>query len=92
MIDRQSRDYRPSFCRRFFDKTSSTDRLAIVGLTTHDRATFEGRYHDLNFFKTSACYRPIIGRSSPDALPMTKPMKIGGSVNEAFSLGASTKK
>ena len=81
-----------SVCRRFFDKTSSTDRLEIVGrLTPDDQATF-GRYHDANFFKTSANCRSIIGRSSPDASPMTKPLKIGGSVNETFNLGASTKK
>ena len=81
-----------SVCRWFVDKMASTDRLAIVGrLTPDDRATF-GRYYDENFFKTSADCRPIIGRSSPDASPMTKPMKIGGSVNETFNLGASTKK
>ena len=43
-------------------------------------------------FKTSADCRPIIGRPSPDASPMTNPLKIGGSVNETFNLGASTKK
>ena len=43
-------------------------------------------------FKRSADCRPIIGRQTPDASPMTKPMKIGGSVNETFNLGASTKK
>ena len=99
MIGRQSGDYRPydgrypvSVCRRFFDKLSSTDRLAIVGrLTSDDRATF-GRYPDEKIFKTSADCRPIIGRPSPDASPMTKPLKIGGSVNETFNLGASTKK
>ena len=99
MIGRQSGDYRPydcrypvSVCRRFFDKLSSTDCLAIVGrLTPDDRATF-GRYHDEKIFKTSADCRPIIGRPSPDASPMTKPLKIGGSVNETFNLGASTKK
>ena len=94
-VGRPSAEWRPisaSVCRRFFDKTSSTDRLAIVGrLTPDDRASF-GRYHDVNFFKTSADCRPIIGRPSPDASPMTKPMKIGGSVNETFNLGASTKK
>ena len=99
MIGRQSGDYRPyvgrypvSVCRRFFDKLSSTDHLAIVGrLTPDDRATL-GRYHDEKIFKTSADCRPIIGRPSPDASPMTKPLKIGGSVNETFNLGASTKK
>ena len=99
MIGRQSGDHRPndgrypaSVCRRFFDKMSSTDRLAIVGLLTpDDRATF-GRYHDEKVFKKSADCRPIIGRLLPDASPMTKPLKIGGSVNETFNLGASTKK
>ena len=99
MIGRQSGDYRPyagrylvSVCRRFFDKLSSTDRLAIVGrLTPDDHATF-GRYHDEKIFKTSADCRPIIGRPSPDASPMTKPLKIGRSVNETFNLCASTKK
>ena len=99
MIGRQSGDYRPydgrypvSVCRRFFDKLSSTDCLAIVSrLTPDDRTTF-GRYHDEKMFKTSADCRPIIGRPSPDASPMTKPLKIGGSVNEIFNLGASTKK
>ena len=42
--------------------------------------------------KKSSKRRPIIGRPSPDASPMTKPLKIGGSVNETFNLGASTKK
>ena len=70
---------------------SSTDRLAIVGrLTPDDRATL-GRYNDEKIFKKSADCRPIIGRPSPDASPMTKPLKIGGSVNETFNLGASTK-
>ena len=46
---------------------------------------------DFMMEKSSKC-RPIIGRPSPDASPMTKPMKIGGSVNETFNLGASTKK
>ena len=99
MIGRPSGDYRPydgrypvSVCRRFFDKLSSTDRLAIVGrLTVDDRATFSW-YHDKKIFKTSADCRPIIGRPSPDASPMTKPLKIGESVNETFNLGASTKK
>ena len=99
MIGRQSGDYRRyegrypgSVCRRFFDKLSSTDRLAIVGrLTPDDRATF-GRYYDEKIFKTSADCGPIIGRPSPDASPMTKPLKIGRSVNETFNLGASTKK
>ena len=99
MIGRQSGDHRPndgrylaSVCRRFFDKMSSTDRLAIVGrLTPDDRATF-GRYHDEKIFEKSADCRPIIGRPSPDASPMTKPLKIGGSVNETFNLCASTKK
>ena len=99
MIGRQSGDHRPndgrysaSVCRRIFDKMSSTDGLAIVGrLTPDDRPTF-GRCHDEKFFKTSADCRPIIGRPSPDASPMTKSLKIGGSVNETFNLGASTKK
>ena len=99
MIGRQSGDHRPndgrypaSVCRWFFDKMSSSNRLAIVGrLTPDDRATF-GRYHDENFFKTSADCRPIIGRLSPDASPMTKPMIIGESVNETFNLVASTNK
>ena len=99
MIGRQSGDHRPndgrylaSVCRRFFDKMSSTDRLAIVGrLTPDDRATY-GRYHDEKIFNKSADRRPIIGRPSPDASPMTKPLKIGGSVNETFNLSASTKK
>ena len=51
-----------------------------------------GRYHDVNFFKTSTDCQPIIGRPSPDASPMTNPLKIGGSVNETFNLGARTKK
>ena len=46
--------------------------------------------------KKNSKSRPIVGRSSgrpsPDASPMTKPLKIGGSVNETFNLGASTKK
>ena len=99
MIGRQSGDHRPndgrypaSACRRLFDKISSTDRLAIVGrLTPDDRATF-GRYLDEKIFKISADCRSIIGRPLPDASPMTKPLKIGGSVNETFNLGASTKK
>ena len=99
MIGRQSGNcrsydgrYPVSVCRQFFNKLSSTDRLAIVGRLTPDvRATF-GRYHDEKIFKTSADCRPSIGRPSPDASPMTKPLKIGGSVNETFNLGASTKK
>ena len=101
MIGRQSGDHRPnddrypaSVCRRFFDKMASTNRLAIVGrLTLDDRATFD-RYHDVhvNVFKKSATCRPNIRRPSPDASPMTKPMKIGGWVNETFNLGASIKK
>ena len=99
MIDRQSGDYRPydgrypvSVCRRFFDKLSSTDRLVIVDrFTPDDRATI-GRY----MMKKSSKRRPIVGRSSgdhrPDASPMTKPLKIVGSVNETFNLGAPTKK
>ena len=98
MIGRQSGDHRPndggysaSVCRRFFDKMSSTDRLAIVGrLKPDDLATF-GRYHE-KIFKKSADCRPINGRPSPDASPMIKPLKIGKSVNETFNLGASTKK
>ena len=88
-IGRQSGDHRPndgrypaSVCRRrFFDTMSWTDRLAIVGRTSAD----------IMMKKSSKC-RPIIGRPSPDASPMTRPMKIGGSVNETFNLGASTKK
>ena len=99
MIGRQSGDHRPnggrypvSVCRRFVDKMSSTDRLTIVGrLTPDDRSTF-GRCHDEKIIKKSADCRPIIGRPSPDASPMKKSLKIGGSVNEAFNLGASTKK
>ena len=73
-------------------KCQSTDRLAIVGrLTPDDRATI-GRCHDEKIFQKSADCRPIIGRPSPDASPMTKTLKIGGSVNETFNLGASTKK
>ena len=71
---------------------SSTNRRAIVGrLTPDDRAIF-GRHYDEKIFKKSAACRPIIGRPSPDASPMTKRLKIGGSVNETFNLGASTKK
>ena len=99
MIGRQSGDHRPnddrypaSVCRRLFDTMSSTDCLAIVGRLTPDgRATF-GRYLDENIFKMSADCRSIIGRPSPDASPMTKPLKIGGSVNETFNLGVSIKK
>ena len=70
---------------------SSPDPLAIVGrLTPDDRATF-GRYHDEKIFKKSADCRSVNGRPSPDASPMTKPLKIGGSVNKTFNLGASTK-
>ena len=84
--------YPASVCRRFFDNMSSTDRRAINSrLTPDDRATV-GRFYDVNFFKKSADCRPIIGRPSPDASPTTKPLKIGGSVNETFNLGASTKK
>ena len=65
---------------------------SIVGRLAPDlkRATF-GRYDDVNFFKTSVDCRPIIGRPSPHASP-TKPLKIVGSVNETFNLGASTTK
>ena len=99
MIGRQSGDHRPndgrypaSVCRQLFDKMSSTDRLAIVGRLTPDgRVTF-GRYLDEKIFKMSADCRSIIGRPSPDASPMAKSLKIGGSVNETFNLGASTKK
>ena len=101
MIGRQSGDHRPSdgryrasVCRRFLDKIlmSLTDRLPIVGqLTPDDLATFD-RYHSEKIFKKSADCRPIIGRPSPDASPMTKPMNIGGSVNDTFNLGASTEK
>ena len=99
MIGRQSGDHRPNDGRypayvslRLLDKMSSTDRRAIDGrLTPDDRATV-GRFHDVNFFKKSADCMPIIGRPSPDASPMTKRLKIGGSVNETFNLGASTKK
>ena len=73
MIGRQSGDHRPndgrylaSVCRRFFDKMSSTDRLAIVGrLTPDDRATF-GRYHDEKIFKKSADHRATIARRFTD--------------------------
>ena len=41
--------------------------------------------------KKSSKHRPIIGRPLPDASPMTKPLKIGGSVNETFNYGVSTK-
>ena len=99
LISRQSGDHRPndgqypaSVCRRFFDKMSSTDRLAIVSRFTPDDRTTFGRYHVERIFKKSADCRPIIGRPSPDASSMTKPLKIGGSVNEAFNLGVSTKK
>ena len=60
-------------------------------LTPDDRATF-GRYHGEIIFKKSADCLPIMGRPSPNASPMAKPIKIGGSVNETFNLGASTKK
>ena len=94
MISRQSGDHRPndgrypaSFCRRLSDKMSSTDRLTIVGrLTPDDRATL-GRYH---IEKKSSKSRPVNGRQLPDASPMTKPLKIGGT--ETLNLGASTKK
>ena len=73
MIDRQSGDHGPnngrypaSVCRWFFDKIASADRLAIVGrLTPDDRATF-CRYHDENFFKTSADHRAMIARRFTD--------------------------
>ena len=99
MIGRQSGDHRlndgrypASVCRRLFDKMSTNDRLAIVGrLTPDDRANFK-RYHDEKIFKKSADCRSINGRPSPDASPMTKPLKIGVSVNETFNFGASTKK
>ena len=72
MIGRQSGVHRPndgrypaSGCRRFCDKMSSTDRLAIVSrLTPDDRATV-GRYHDEKIFKMSA----DVGRSSGDHRP-----------------------
>ena len=99
MIGRQSGDRRPndgrypaSVCRRLFDKMSSTDHLAINGRLTPDDWATVGRFHDVKIFKKSADCRPIIWRPSPDASPMTKPLKIGGSVNETFNLGASTKK
>ena len=99
MIGQQSGDHRPndvqnpaSVYRRFFDKMSSTDRLAIVGrLTPDDRVTIDG-YHDVNFLTKSADCRSIIGRPSSDASSMRKTLKIGGSVNETFNLYASTKK
>ena len=73
MIGRQSGDDRPydgrylvSVCRRFLDKLSSTERLAIVGrLTPDDRATF-GRYHDEKIFKTSTDHRATIARRFTD--------------------------
>ena len=73
MIGRQSGDHRPndgrhpaSVCRRFFDKKSSTDSLAIVGRLTHDDRTTVGRYYDVNFFKKSADHRATIARRSTD--------------------------
>ena len=73
MIDRQSGDHRPndgrypvSVCIRFFDKISSTDRLAIVGrLTPDNRATF-GQCHDEKIFKKSADHRATIARRFTD--------------------------
>ena len=88
MISRQSGGHRPNDT----DIRPSTDRLAIVGrLTPDDRATF-GRYLDEQIFNMSADCRSIIGRPSPEASPMTNPLKIGGSLNETFNLGAATKK
>ena len=45
-----------------------------------------------NFLPKSADCLSINGRPSPDALPMRKVMKKGGSFNETFNLFASTKK
>ena len=45
-----------------------------------------------NFRPKLADCLSIIGRPSPDALPMTKVMKKGWSFNETFDLFASTKK
>ena len=66
MIGRQSGDYRPydgrytvSVCRRFFDKLSSTDRLAIVG-------RWSGDLRSISWWKKSSKRRPIVGRSSGD--------------------------
>ena len=98
MIGRSSGDHRlndgrypASVCRRFFDKMSSTDRRAIKGRLTPDDLATVGRFQDVNFIKKSADCRPIVGRPSLDASLMTKPLKIGGSLNETFNLGVSTK-
>ena len=45
-----------------------------------------------NFLPKAADCLSIIGRPSPDALPMIKVMKKGGSFIETFNLFASTKK
>ena len=99
MIGRQSGDHRPNVGR--YRRLSADDSLIKRHRPTVWRSSADWRpmigatfcrYHDVNSFKTSADYRPIIGRPSPDASPMTNPMKIGGSVNETFNLGASTKK
>ena len=70
--------HRPTVCR------SSADWRPTIGRPSSDIMM-------KNLQKSADC-RPIIGRQSPDASPMTKPLKIGGSVNETFNLGASTKK
>ena len=56
-----------------------------------DRATF-GRYLDEKILKMPADCRSIIDRPSPDASPITKPLKIGGSVKQTFNLGCFDKK
>ena len=77
IIGSQSGDHRrypASVCRRFFDKMSSTDRLAIVGRSTaDDRATF-GLYYDERISKKvgrlSADHRATIaGRCTDDKTP-----------------------
>ena len=72
MIGRQAGDYRPydgrypvPVCRRFFDKLSSTDRLAIVGRLTPD----DRRPSADIMMKKSSKRRPIVGRSSVDHRP-----------------------
>ena len=73
MTGRRSGDHRPNdgrystpVCRRFFDKMSLTDHRVINDrLTPDDRATV-GRFHDVNFFKKSVDYRPIIARRLTD--------------------------
>ena len=76
MIGRQSGDYRPyegrylvSVCRRFFDKLSSTDRLAIVGRLTPDHLATFGLYQWYSWWKKSSKRRPIVGWLSGDHRP-----------------------